>query len=323
MAHVPWIRLYTSWPRHRKTILLRSALGTAEPILGLWCWASENAPDGDLSQFPREELEYQSGWRGEPGKAFSAMVNAGFIDIIDNKPMLHEWEDGAGAGVASLQKTRDRMREIMRTRRANGNVSEGDRLRIFARDGYKCCYCGSSEKLEVDHVISISNGGGHEDDNLKTACRSCNRKKGNRDQIESKSKSKSKSKSVKDNDNGLLTLTPPEPRSKRKGTEPTEGFLKFWEAYPRKTAKGQALKVWPGDELTDRILAALAWQVPTWGDPTYIKHPATWLNAKCWEDEKPSTPSATYRQPQQTSLRVGHTRAEDFKHDTKTGEVDL
>jgi len=63
-------------------------------------------------------------------------------------------------------------------------------------------------------------------------------------------------------------------------------FAQFWVAYPKKTGKGHALKAWPGDDLLPAILAALAWQTPTW-DPKYTKNPATWLNARCWEDEKP------------------------------------
>lgn len=65
------------------------------------------------------------------------------------------------------------------------------------------------------------------------------------------------------------------------------GFAAFWAAYPRKTGKGHAIKAWPGDEYLPAILAALEWQVPTWRDPDFIKHPATWLHARCWEDEKP------------------------------------
>ena len=88
-------------------------------------------------------------------------------------------------------------------------------------------------------------------------------------------------------------------------------------AYPKKTAKGQAMKAWPGDDLLPAILAALTWQVPTW-DPNFTKNPATWLNARCWEDEK-SQPSLFQRQ--QNDIRVGHARAEDFKHDGPVGEV--
>lgn len=55
------------------------------------------------------------------------------------------------------------------------------RDRIFARDNYTCRYCGDrGGKLECDHVFPVSRGGGHEDDNLVTACLPCNRKKRDR-----------------------------------------------------------------------------------------------------------------------------------------------
>jgi hypothetical protein len=82
------------------------------------------------------------------------------------------------------------------------------------------------------------------------------------------------------------TFEPPK-GDKRSLVITSEAFTQFWTAYPRKTGKGQAAKAWPGDELLQPILDALAWQVPTWKDPQYIKHPATWLRARCWEDERP------------------------------------
>lgn len=52
------------------------------------------------------------------------------------------------------------------------------RSRIFARDGYTCTYCGAhGVRLECDHRTPRSRGGSDEDDNLTTACASCNRRK--------------------------------------------------------------------------------------------------------------------------------------------------
>jgi hypothetical protein len=54
------------------------------------------------------------------------------------------------------------------------------RTRIFSRDDYTCTYCmARGVRLECDHVIPVSKGGGNEDDNLATACFSCNRSKRN------------------------------------------------------------------------------------------------------------------------------------------------
>lgn len=70
-------------------------------------------------------------------------------------------------------------------------------------------------------------------------------------------------------------------------------FDQFWSAYPKKKSKGQAEKAWdklkPDEQLHDRILESLE-QAKTSADwkkekGKYIPYPATWLNAKGWEDE--------------------------------------
>lgn len=45
---------------------------------------------------------------------------------------------------------------------------------VFRRDNYRCVQCGSSDKLEVDHIISVYRGGKNKICNLQTLCRSCN-----------------------------------------------------------------------------------------------------------------------------------------------------
>lgn len=52
------------------------------------------------------------------------------------------------------------------------------RQNIFKRDGHKCQYCGTHEDLTLDHVMPKSRGGKSSWDNLVTACRRCNAKKG-------------------------------------------------------------------------------------------------------------------------------------------------
>ncbi|MFG1302696.1 HNH endonuclease [Xanthobacter autotrophicus] len=55
------------------------------------------------------------------------------------------------------------------------------RSRIFQRDNFTCAYCGErGGKLECDHVVPVARGGEHTDDNLVTACFSCNRTKRDR-----------------------------------------------------------------------------------------------------------------------------------------------
>ena len=55
------------------------------------------------------------------------------------------------------------------------------RRALFARDGWRCVYCGTTAgRLTLDHVIPRSRGGESVWENVVTACAPCNHKKGNR-----------------------------------------------------------------------------------------------------------------------------------------------
>lgn len=74
------------------------------------------------------------------------------------------------------------------------------------------------------------------------------------------------------------------------------GFDRFWEAYPRKTAKPKAVQAFarirPDEALLSTMLAALSAQAKSdqWvkDDGQFIPHPATWLSARRWEDQMPA-----------------------------------
>jgi 5-methylcytosine-specific restriction endonuclease McrA len=54
---------------------------------------------------------------------------------------------------------------------------------VFARDEFRCVYCGGSfpsEELTVDHVQARVRGGDRSGGNLVTACTGCNVLKGHR-----------------------------------------------------------------------------------------------------------------------------------------------
>lgn len=70
-------------------------------------------------------------------------------------------------------------------------------------------------------------------------------------------------------------------------------FSEFWNAYPRKKSKGAALKAWkriaPNHDLAEQIIGAIqaAKASEDWRreNGRFIPYPATWLNARGWEDE--------------------------------------
>ena len=45
------------------------------------------------------------------------------------------------------------------------------------KDGGSCAKCGTTEKLEVDHIIAIRDGGQDIESNLQVLCRTCHGKK--------------------------------------------------------------------------------------------------------------------------------------------------
>ena len=63
-------------------------------------------------------------------------------------------------------------------RRAQVKSSPAIARRITALLKEPCAYCGATENMSIDHVIPLSRGGMHTEDNLLPACRSCNSSKG-------------------------------------------------------------------------------------------------------------------------------------------------
>jgi 5-methylcytosine-specific restriction endonuclease McrA len=55
------------------------------------------------------------------------------------------------------------------------------RRALFARDGWRCVYCGEGNiRLTLDHVVPRSRGGDSVWENVVTSCAPCNLRKGNR-----------------------------------------------------------------------------------------------------------------------------------------------
>ena len=67
------------------------------------------------------------------------------------------------------------------------------------------------------------------------------------------------------------------------------GFIEFWKCYPKKIAKPNAEKAWmkiaPDVDLTKRIIRAVSEQKLLEREEQFIPYPASWLNARRWEDD--------------------------------------
>src|SRR5262247_1013601 len=72
---------------------------------------------------------------------------------------------------------------LLRAFRRHARPVKFSRVNIYARDNYRCQYCGkkaSISELTYDHVVPRSQGGMTEWTNIVTCCYVCNRKKGGR-----------------------------------------------------------------------------------------------------------------------------------------------
>ena len=68
------------------------------------------------------------------------------------------------------------MYDIKPTRREH--IPKAVRDAVLKRDNYRCVKCGSTQNLEIDHKVSLADGGTNHIDNLQTLCQDCNRRKG-------------------------------------------------------------------------------------------------------------------------------------------------
>lgn len=88
-------------------------------------------------------------------------------------------------------------------------------------------------------------------------------------------------------------------------------FLEFWKSYPRRVAKIAAFNMWQraikkfGATPQQLIEGANRYAVHVEGkDQQYIKHPSSWLNAGCWEDEYETEKQYTSPQESLKNARI-------------------
>lgn len=77
-----------------------------------------------------------------------------------------------------------------------------------------------------------------------------------------------------------------------------DDFNTFWRAYPRRISKGAARDAFAKASrktTLETMLTAIADYIRHKPDRIDFKHPATWLNQECWDDEWASVPRETGR----------------------------
>lgn len=143
----PWIKL------HRSILSDYEFNGLPEAaqcqLLKLWLLAARH----------ENRIPYDRSWLartlGTRRLMLDAMIDAGFLVVVSGE-------------------------EEVATRRedwASRHIPKPIRQKVLERSSGACVACGSTEKVEIDHIVPISKGGTGEEENLQALCRSCNRKK--------------------------------------------------------------------------------------------------------------------------------------------------
>jgi hypothetical protein len=307
-----------AWLRIDDRVRTHPKIATAGPAAAwLWfcgiCYCREHLTDGFIPKpvVPNLAMNLTSPWRHaqrlvEVQLWEDAIGGFQVHDFLDWNPSRNDVEAGRDWEVQrkGLYRDKDLTKQIRQ------------------RDGDACRYCGRS----VNWADRRGPGGGQHDhivprgpstlENVVVACRECNNKKRDRTPEQAGMvllPEPNPTQVGSESDQQIGTGYPSRGRAGDAGLgflsgsgsagsdaetrEPDHGFSEFWQAYPRRVSKANALKAWrkikPDNDLAARILSGLenAKNSRIWRDAMaepempHVKHPATWLNGRCWEDE--------------------------------------
>ena len=105
-------------------------------------------------------------------------VRRAVVMVLDGKAELLESHPDALRAASRIFAWPSVIRMVYLIRRPRPRVKL-TRREVFIRDQYTCQYCGRrGGDLTIDHVNPRVLGGGHSWDNLVTACKTCNHRKG-------------------------------------------------------------------------------------------------------------------------------------------------
>jgi hypothetical protein len=196
-------------------------------------------------------------------------------------------------------------------------VSDEVRRKVLERDNGKCRRCGATERLEIDRIVPVSEGGTGAEPNLQVLCASCSRKK-RAERLRSKCRTdatqmrsperegETEAEAEREIETNEVSgsLCSPESRSR----DPAIGFNEFWEAYPHKVGKPGALRAWPAAKERaggiHAIMAGLARYKSDKPPDRQWLNPVTFLNQDRFNDQPASSVQSISNRPHDAIFRA-------------------
>jgi 5-methylcytosine-specific restriction endonuclease McrA len=154
--------------------------GAYAALIGTFCLAELQPERGRF-----RSAEYLARLLGRRGRFVKYLIEMGdVVELSDGRAYVEgwdEWQEGDVTVKERMALLRERRGQPTRSAGARRTANWRLRNEIFDRDNYTCRYCGVSDYprdwLVLEHVIP---DGPTDIDNLVTACRPCNKKKGGR-----------------------------------------------------------------------------------------------------------------------------------------------
>jgi len=271
------IRLNIEFWDHPKTVKLERRLGikAIKSLQLLWFWVAKNCPSGDLSHLDNEDIEIAARWDGEQGAFATAICELRWIDVDENGRRLHEWGiHNPWAAEADIRSQKARLSKLAQYR--------PEIYKAMKDEGVDCI-----SKTEYERILSEPLAHRPSETTAK-------RQRNDSDWL---APSPSPSPSPSPNDKNKYSCSSDDEHT---SDNPSinqiinQSFPEFWELYPRKVAKADAMKAFaslikktPMKRMKSLLtnlsahLYAYMDEIETRGtDEKYIKYPGPWLRAQ-------------------------------------------
>lgn len=164
-----WIQVEDTIREHDKIFNLSDELGIPDAyaiglMVCLWTWASSNAPDGDLSNFPPRAIASAAKWDKTGAKAsarfYDALFKVKFLEKLeDGRIVIRNWEKYAALimdyAEQQREKTRERVKRYRDRKKKQKAVStEPEKTPCNVSQAEKC---NVTDTLQNDDVTPIPN----------------------------------------------------------------------------------------------------------------------------------------------------------------------
>ena len=145
-----WIESRTNLARHRKTRRFAELLNIPRPLAvgHLTCWwhrVMEESPEGDLSVWSPADIADAALFEGDPELFRTALVEAGFLDVIDGVQRPHDWDDYAGRLIDRRARNAERMRGARAAARSQDGPPHDERVAVHSTSGARATHVDADD----------------------------------------------------------------------------------------------------------------------------------------------------------------------------------